>query len=110
MMTIPHFRRVVALAIVALLPGIAIAASSYKVSLPSDLLFGGITLKAGNYNVSLEGKNAVFKKGKDSIPIRVNIEKNATKFSDTKLEISASTINAIDLGGTDMIITFRKSN
>ncbi len=108
MTVIPDFRRMLALAILALLPGIAAAASSYKISVPSDLLFGGITLKAGDYSLSLEGKDAVFKRGKESIQVQVNIEKNPTKFKDTTLQISNATINAIDLGGTDMIITFRK--
>jgi hypothetical protein len=86
---------------------LASAASSYKVNLPSDLLAGGTKLKAGDYTLTLEGKQAVFKKGKETIQIPADIEKNEKKFSDTTLELDGAKIQAIDIGGTDMKITFR---
>jgi len=86
------------------------AASSYKVSLPSDLFAGDVLLKAGDYTMTLEGKQAVFKKGKESIQIPAVVEKNDRKFSNTNLELMGTTIQAIDLGGTDMKIMFRSSH
>jgi hypothetical protein len=88
---------------------VANAASSYKVTLPSDLFAGDVQLKAGEYTMTLEGKQAVFKKGKDSVQVPFNIEKNEKKFPDTTLELDGSKIQSIDLGGTDMKIMFRSS-
>jgi hypothetical protein len=87
----------------------ASAASSYKVDVPSNLSAGDVQLKAGQYTITLEGKQAIFKKGKESIQIPVFVEKNPSKFSDTLLEIDGMTIYAIDLGGTDIKILFRRS-
>lgn len=84
----------------------AFAASSYKVTLPSDLSVGGTKLKSGEYLVSIEGKQAVFKRGKDSIQILVDVEKGDKKFSQTTLEISGDTVRMINLGGTDTILVF----
>lgn len=86
------------------------AASSYKVMLPSDLSVGGKMLKAGDYTVSVEDKDAVFKKGKEVIRIPTVIEKSSSKFGDTALQIDGKTLKEIDLGGTDTILTFGRSN
>lgn len=86
------------------------AASSYKVTLPSDLSAGDVLLKAGDYALTLEGKQAVFKKGKESIQIPFVVDKNPTKFPHTTLELMGSKIQAIDIGGTDMKILFRPSH
>lgn len=97
------------LALAILMANIAGAASSYKVTLPSDLTAGDMQLKAGEYTLTLEGKQAVFKKGKESISILADVEKNGKKFPDTTLELKSGKIEAIDIGGTDMKITFRSS-
>ncbi len=89
--------------------GVASAASSYKVTLPSDLSAGDVQLKAGEYTLTLEAKQVVLKKGKESFQIPAVVEKNDRKFSDTKLELMGSKIQAIDIGGTDMKILFRRS-
>jgi hypothetical protein len=89
---------------------VAGAASSYKIALPSDLYAGDVQLKAGEYTLTLEGKQAVFKKGKQSIQVPFSVEKSALKFPDTELEIDGMKIQSIDLGGTDMKITFRASH
>jgi hypothetical protein len=86
------------------------AASSYKVTLPSDLFAGEVLLKAGDYTLTLEGKQAVFKRGKETIQIPAIVEKNDRKFSDTTLEINGGKIQSVDLGGTDMRIMFRSSH
>jgi hypothetical protein len=98
------------LTLAILMASIASAAASYKINLPSDLFAGDTKLKAGDYTLTLEGKQAVFKKGKESIQIPVDVEKNEKKFSDTTLELDGAKIQAIDIGGTDMRITFRSSH
>jgi hypothetical protein len=98
------------LGLALLAASVAGAASSYKFTLPSDLFAGDIQLKAGDYTVTLEGKLAVFKRGKESIQIPAFVEKNDKKFSDTTLEISGSRIHGIDLGGTDIKLMFRSSH
>jgi hypothetical protein len=98
------------LSLALLSASVASAASSYKVTLPSDLFAGDTQLKKGEYTMTLEGKQAVFKRGKESIQIPVFVEKNDKKFGDTTLEISGTKIQSIDLGGTDMKIMFRPSH
>jgi hypothetical protein len=88
---------------------LASGASSYKVDVPSNLSAGDVQLKAGEYTITLEGKQAIFKRGKESIQIPVYVEKNDSKFPHTMLEIDGMTIHAIDLGGTDTRILFRRS-
>ena len=66
----------------------------------------GTKLKAGDYIVTIEGKQAVFKKGKDTFPVPVDVEKADKKFSTTSLELAGDAIKAIDLGGTDNILVF----
>lgn len=89
---------------------VSLAASSYKVSIPSDLTFGDAMLKPGEYTVSLEGKESVFRKGKELIRIPVVVDKNAVKFSATSVEITGTAIQAIDLGGTDIILLPRSAH
>jgi hypothetical protein len=86
------------------------AASSYKITVPSDLSAGETLLKAGQYTLTLEGKMAVFKKGTVSIQIPIFVDKNTGKTAQTTLEINGKMIQAIDLGGTDLRITFRPSH
>jgi hypothetical protein len=95
------------LSLAVLAVSVASAASSYKVTLLSDLFAGDIQLKAGEYTVTLEGKQAVFKKGKESIQIPAIVEKSEKKFIDTMVELEGSKIHAIDIGGTDIQIMFR---
>jgi hypothetical protein len=110
-MTIQRLR----LALATLVLGIAgavlsFAASSYNVSLPSDVSIGETKLKSGQYAVSLQGKQAVFKMGKLTISVPVAIEKSPKKFSETTLEMSGSDLRVINLGGTDTILVFQTSH
>jgi hypothetical protein len=86
---------------------LSLAAPGYKVTLLSDLSVGGTMLKSGDYSVSVEGRKAVFKKGKESISIPVDVEKNSMKFPRTTLEVSGTTLRVINLGGTDTMLVFR---
>jgi hypothetical protein len=89
---------------------LSFAASSYKVLLPSDLSIGDTKLKSGEYTVSLQGKQAVFKMGKVSISVPVNIEKSPKKFSETTLEMTGGNLRVINLGGTGDILVFQASH
>jgi hypothetical protein len=90
--------------------GVASAASSYKVTLPSDLSAGTVMLKAGDYRVEVEGNQATFRQGKDEIKVPVNVEKSASKFQDTTLESSGTNLQAIDIGGTTTKIVVKTGN
>jgi hypothetical protein len=87
--------------------GMASAASSYKVTLPSDLSAGDVMLKAGDYKVEVEGNQATFKQGKQAIQVPATVETGTSKFSDTTLEASGTNLQAIDIGGTTMKIVFK---
>ncbi len=105
-----RLRLAVALILVGAIPASvipALAASSYKVTLPSDLSVGGTKLKSGEYTVSVERALAIFKKGKDTFQIPVDVEKADKKFSQTTLELSGNTVKVINLGGTDNILVFK---
>ena len=110
-MTIQPFRLALATLVLCVTGAVlSFAASSYKVSLPSDVSIGDTKLKSGAYTVSLEGKLAVFKMGKLAISVPVTIEKSPKKFSETTLEMSGGELRMIDLGGTDTILVFQTSH
>jgi len=89
-----------ALCLATLALGIASAASSYSVTLTSDMSAGNTQLKAGNYKVEVEGNQAIFKQGKETAQVPVTVEKNATKFRYTTVQTVDSKIEAIELGGS----------
>ncbi len=84
----------------------AYAASSYKVTLLNDLTVGEAKLKAGDYTVSVEGKEAVLTRGKQIVKVQVDVEKNDKKFSRTSLEMDGTALRAIHLGGTSTTLVF----
>lgn len=88
------------LAFATLALGIASAASSYKVNIPSDIWAGDTQLKAGNYKVTVDGSMATFTQGKQTIQIPASVEKGTSKASDTMLESTGTKLQAIDIGGT----------
>jgi hypothetical protein len=87
--------------------GVASAASSYKVTIPSDIWAGDTQLKAGDYKVQVEGNQATFMHGKDTFKVAASVEQSATKNSDTSLEASGTKLQAIDIGGTTMKIVIK---
>ncbi|HLK47345.1 MAG TPA: hypothetical protein VKT49_04370 [Bryobacteraceae bacterium] len=86
--------------------GIASAASSYTINLSSEASAGSKTLKPGTYKLQVEGNQAVFKQGKESISIPVTVEKSANKFAYTSVDTMGSTLREIDLGGTNTKVVF----
>lgn len=87
--------------------GVATAASAYHVTIPSDTWAGDTQLKAGNYKVTVEGNQATFKMGKQTIQVPASVENGASKFADTSLESSGTKLQAIDIGGTNTKIVFK---
>lgn len=97
------------LGLAALALSVASAASAYSVTLPSDLSAGGVMLKAGNYKVTVENNQATFRQGKEEVKVPASVEQSTNKFSDTSLEASGTSLQAIDIGGTTMKIVFRSA-
>ena len=102
------FKLSLSLATLAL--GVASAASTYRVTIPSDTWAGDTQIKAGDYKVTVEGNQAVFTMGKQSVKVAASVETNASKFPDTMLETSGTKLNAIDVGGTETKIVFKSTN
>jgi hypothetical protein len=86
--------------------GIASAASSYKVTIPSDIWAGDTQIKAGSYKVTVTGNQAVFTMGSKTVQVAASVEKSAGKFGETMLESAGTKLSAIDIGGTDTKIVF----
>ncbi len=89
--------------------GVASAASSFSITLPSDTMVGDTHLKAGQYKLELQGNQAIFKQGKTTVQVPVTIEKASNKFRFTALETVDSKLNAIDLRGTDTKVVLSPS-
>ena len=88
--------------------GVASAASStYKITIPSDTWAGDTQLKAGTYKVQVEGNQAVFVMGKQTIQVPASMENNAKKSAETLLETSGTKLQAIDIGGSTMKIVIK---
>ena len=103
-----RFRLAILVLSLAGVPGFA--ASNYKVTLPNDVSIAGTKMKSGEYGISIQGKEAIFKKGKQTTSIPVDVEKSPTKFSDTSIEMSGTLLHQINLGGTDTILVFQISH
>ena len=87
--------------------GVATAASTYRITIPSDTWAGDTQLKAGDYKVQVEGDQAKFMHGKKTIEVPASVETNAKKSSDTTLETSGTKLTAIDIGGTTTKIVIK---
>jgi hypothetical protein len=97
------------LGIAALALGMASAASTYKVTLPSDLSAGDVMLKAGDYKVEVEGNQATFRQAKQAIKVPASVETSTSKFAETTVESSGTNLQAIDIGGTTTKIVFKSA-
>jgi hypothetical protein len=95
------------LGVATLALGVASAASSYKVTIPSDTWAGDTQIKAGSYKVTVEGNQATFTMGKQTVQVAASVEKATGKFPDTMLETTGTKLSAIDVGGTDTKIVFK---
>ena len=94
--------------------GLALAsAKSYKVSLYEPALAGSTELKPGDYQVSVNGQNAVLRAGKVESQVPVKVESADTKYDNTSVKYTTSggkrQIQEIHLGGTKTKIVFTEA-
>src|ERR1700677_4449846 len=84
--------------------GIATAASTYHVRIADPTWIGTTELKPGEYEVKVDADKVTFKQGKNVIAVSAKIETNASKFSDTQMDIKTENgqakLRELDLGGT----------
>jgi hypothetical protein len=84
--------------------GIATAASTYHVRIADPTWVGGSELKPGEYEVKVDGDKVTFKQGKNVIAVAAKVETNASKYSDTQMDIKTENgqakLRELDLGGT----------
>ncbi len=84
--------------------GIATAASSYHVRIADPTWVGTTQLKPGEYEVKVDGDKVTFKQGKNVVAVGAKVETNASKFSDTQMDIRTENgqakLRELDLGGT----------
>lgn len=84
--------------------GIATAASSYHVRIADPTWVGQTQLKPGEYEVKVDGDKVTFKQGKNVIAVGAKVETNASKYSDTQMDIKTENgqakLKELDLGGT----------
>jgi hypothetical protein len=84
--------------------GIAAAASSYHIKIADPTWVGTTELKAGEYEVKVDGDKVTFKQGKNIIAVAAKVETNATKYSDTQMDVKTingqAKLQELDLGGT----------
>jgi hypothetical protein len=93
--------------------GIATAASTYHVKIADPTWVGTTELKPGEYQVKVDADKVTFKQGKNVIAVSAKIETNASKYSDTQMDIKTENgqakLREIDLGGTKSKIVLTDS-
>ncbi|MBV9768937.1 MAG: hypothetical protein JOZ32_05145 [Bryobacterales bacterium] len=85
--------------------GIASAASNYHVRIADPTWVGQTQLKPGEYQVKVDGDKVTFKQGKNVVAVPAKVETNASKYSDTQMDIRTENgqaqLKELDLGGTN---------
>lgn len=93
--------------------GIATAASTYHVRISDPTWVGQTELKPGDYQVKVEGDKITFKMGKNVVEVPAKVETNASKFSDTQMDIKTENgqakLKELDLGGTKSKVVLGES-
>jgi ribosomal protein L31 len=76
-------------------------AKRYEVQISSTVQAGGTDLKAGTYQLEVDGNSLVFYQGKKEIAkVSVRTEELQTKNEETSMNMSGGKLTAIQLGGT----------
>jgi hypothetical protein len=83
--------------------GIA-GAASYSFTVTDPIWIGNTQLKPGQYKVEMQGGEAVFKNGKQTVEAPAVEEKADKKFPYTSFESVDSKVREIHLGGTSTTI------
>ncbi|HWD00699.1 MAG TPA: hypothetical protein VG456_28275 [Candidatus Sulfopaludibacter sp.] len=94
--------------------GLALAsAKSFQVNLSTPALAGNTELKAGNYEVSVSGQNAVIRGSKVDNQVPVKVETVDRKYDETSVKYSLASgkkqIQEIHLGGTKTKLVFSEA-
>jgi len=89
-----------------------VSAKTYEIILSGPTKAGNITLKPGQYQLKVNGSNAVFTEvnGSKSFTTPVKVETGDKKFNDTRVQSSkdgdTDKIEEIDLGGSKTKLGF----
>lgn len=76
-------------------------AKRYEVQVSSAVEAGGTQLKAGTYQLEVDGTSLVFYQGKKEVAkVSVRTEELQTKNDETSMNMSGGKLTAIQLGGT----------
>lgn len=76
-------------------------AKRYEVQVSSTVEAGGTQLKAGTYQLEIDGNSLVFYQGKKEVAkVPVRTEELPTKNNETSMNMSGGKLTAIQLGGT----------
>ena len=94
------------LCVATLALGVASAASSYSIHLSSDVQAGATQLKAGDYKVQVQGNQAIFKQGKNTIQLPVAVETGNNTYRYTSMDADSGTLQSISLEGTKTKLVF----
>jgi hypothetical protein len=81
-----------------------LSAASYTFTLTDPAWVGNTQLKPGEYKVELQGNEAIFKNGKQTVEAPAVEQKADKKFPYTSFESVDSKIQQIHLGGTNTTI------
>jgi hypothetical protein len=76
-------------------------AKRYEVQISNTVEAGGTSLKAGTYQLEIDGNSLVFYQGKKEIAkVAVRTEELPTKNQETSMNMSGGKLTAIQLSGT----------
>jgi hypothetical protein len=84
---------------------VAFAASS-TIHLSSTMTVAGTELKAGEYKVTIDGSNVIFKMEQKVVTVPATVQKGNEKYKFTSMESMGTALKSIHLGGTDTTIVF----
>jgi hypothetical protein len=93
--------------------GIAAAASTFHIRIADPTWVGQTQLKAGEYDVKVDGDKVTFKSGKNIVAVAAKVETNDVKYADTQMDIKTENgqakLRELDLGGTKSKIVLSDS-
>jgi hypothetical protein len=98
------------LGVATLALAVASAASSYHVTLVNPANVGKTQLKPGDYKVEMNGSQAIFKSGRNTVHVPAKMEQNNNKYTATEIETNGSALQEIHIGGTKDKIVFSSSS
>jgi hypothetical protein len=89
------------------------SAASYKVKIMEKVTVDGKELAPGDYQVDVNDKTAVIRKGKDTTEVKVRTESNTRKYDSTAVRYTKdggkNNLEEIHIGGTTTKLVFEES-